>query len=156
MNLNYVKEFLKSRKNNIKESDADELIQEIEAYQGTERNLTDMSRIMYVVNEYYMTFLTEVEQYEALPKETEETLFKRIEKVRGILCTLSALYSYLIISLASIKDSTYDTKNIRGYLTDLNDKKEHFKSEKITWVTILKSLIQESNHIIELRKLDIK
>ena len=156
MNLNYVKEFLKSRRESISTEDVDTLISQIEAYQGTENTLVDISRVMRIINEYNTTFLTEVQEYEAFPKNNIKNIPARMEKVRDILCTLSALHTYLTLSLSSIKDSTYETKNIRGYLTDLNDRKEHFKSEKMTWVTILKSLTQEAAFTVEMRKLDIE
>ena len=47
-------------------------------------------------------------------------------------------------------------KNLRNYVTELNSKKEHFKSEKMTWAAILKSLTQEMAFAIEMRKLDIE
>ena len=156
MNLNYVRDYLKSKKDNIKPEDVEVLIKEIEAYQGTENTLTDVSRVMRVINEYNMSFLTEVEEYEVIPKDNIKDLPKRMEKARGILCTLSALHTYLTLSMATIRDSMYDTKNIRGYISDLNDKKEHFKSEKMTWVTILKSLTQEAEFTVEMRRLDIE
>ena len=156
MNLNYVKEFLKTHRENLTSESIDELISEIEAYQGTENNLTDISKVMRVINEYNLSFLTEVQEYEVIPKDTVRNIPLRMEKVRGILCTLSALHTYLTLSLSSIKDSVYETKNIRGYLSDLNDKREHYKSEKMTWVTILKSLSQEAEFTVEMRRLDIE
>ncbi len=156
MNLNYVKEFLLARKDNFSIEDINSLIAEIESYQGTEKNLNDISKVMRVINEYNLSFLTEVQEYESLPKNKLGSLPARMEKVRGILCTLSALHTYLILSMANIKESTYETKNIRGYLSDLNEKKEHYKSEKMTWVTILKSLTQEADFVVETRRLDIE
>ena len=79
MNLNYIKEFLEARKENISKEDVEELIQEINAYQGTEKSFTDISRIMRVVNEYNLTFLTLVEAYEAFPKGDIKLLPQRID-----------------------------------------------------------------------------
>ena len=156
MNLNYIRGFLLARKDKISAEDIDVLISEIDEYQGTEKNLNDISKVMRVINEYNLTFLTEVQEYEAMPKNSLKSLPLRMEKVRDILCTLSALHTYLILSMANIKESTYDTKNIRGYLSDLGEKKEHYKSEKMTWVTVLKSLTQEADFAIESRRLDIE
>ena len=103
-----------------------------------------------------LTFLTLVEAYEAYPKDNIKLLPKRAEKVREILCILSALHTYLVLSLSTIKDSVYDTKNIRGYMSDLAEKKEHFKSEKMTWATILKSISQEMSFTQEMRRMDIE
>ena len=136
--------------------DIETLISEIDSYQGTASNLTDISKVMRVISEYNLSFLTEVQEYESVPKEDTENLPIRMEKVRGILCTLSALHTYLMLSLSGIRDSTYDTKSIRTYLSDLNEKKEHYKSEKMTWVTILKSLSQEAEFIIETKRLGIE
>ena len=156
MNLSYVKEFLKEKRETLTSDDVSMLISKIEAYQGTENSLMDISRVMRVINEYNVSFLTEIKEYEVLPKNNIKFLPARMEKVRGILCTLSLLHTYLILSLANIKDSTYDTKNIRGYLSDLGEKKEHYKSEKMTWVSILKSLTQEMEYTSEMRRMDIE
>ena len=156
MNLNYVKNFLLARRDTICADDVNTLITEIDEYQGVEKNMTDISKVMRVINEYNISFLTEVQEYEAIPKNNMKTLPARMEKVRDILCTLSALSTYLILSMASIKESTYETKNIRGYLSDLGEKKEHYKSERMSWVTILKSLTQEADFASEMRRLDIE
>ena len=156
MNLNYIKEYLEVRKDNITSKDVEALIDEIKAYQGTESSFTDIAKIMRVVNEYNLTFLTLVEAYEAFPKEDIKLLPKRASKVREILCTLSALHTYLVLSLNMVKESTYEMKNIRTYMMELAEKKEHFKSEKIMWATILRSLTQEMSFTQEMRKMDIE
>lgn len=156
MNLNYIRNFLAARKDTISAEDIKTLISEIDAYQGVEKNMTDISKVMRIVNEYNLSFLTEVQEYEAIPKNSLKTLPVRMEKVRDILCTLSALSTYLMLSITSIKESTYETKNIRGYLSDLGEKKEHYKSERMSWVTILKSLTQEADFASEMRRLDIE
>lgn len=156
MNLNYIKEYLISRKENITEEDIDMLIDEIKTYQGTENTLTDISSVMRVINEYSITYIDKVHEYEGMPKDNIKYMPKRMEKVRDILCTLSSLHTYLVISTSRIKESTYNMKNIRNYYIELNEKKEHFKSEKMTWAVILKSLIQETNFTTEMRKMDIE
>lgn len=156
MNLTYVKDYLKTRIDNITKEDVEDLIAEINAYQGTENTFSDISRVMRTVNEYNLTFLTLVQEYEAMPSTDNKFLPKRLEKAREILCVLSMLHTYLVLSLANIKESTYDMKSIRTYMSDLADKKEHYKSEKMSWVTILKSLSQEASFIVEMRRLDIE
>lgn len=156
MNLNYIKEYLEVRKDNISPEDVEALIQEIKDYQSTEETFNDISRIMRVVNEYNLTFLTLVEAYEAYPKEDIKMLPKRAEKVREILCVLSSLHTYLVLSLNMVKESTYNMKGIRSYMSELGEKKEHFKSEKVTWATILRSLTQEMSFTQEMRKMDIE
>ena len=156
MNLNYVKNFLREKRNNIKPEDVDQLITEIGSYQGTESTFTDISKVMRVINEYNLSFLTLVGEYEALPKGEERFLLKRAEKAREILATLSTLHTYLILSLANIKESTFNMKNIRSYMSELGEKKEHFKSEKMAWVTILKSLTQEMAFTADMRRMDIE
>lgn len=153
MNLNYVKNFLRERRNNITPEDVDQLITEIGSYQGTESTFTDISKVMRVINEYNLSFLTQVEEYEAIPKDH---LLKRVEKAREVLVTLSSLHTYLILSLANIKESTFNMKNIRTYMSELSEKKEHFKSEKMSWVTILKSLTQEMSYVSDMRRMDIE
>lgn len=156
MNINYVKEYLDARKETITKEDVENLIKEIEAYQNTEKAFTDISKIMRVVNEYNLTFLTLVEAYEAYPKEDIRAIPKRAEKVREILCTLSSLHTYLVLSINTVKSATYDMKNIRSYMADLAEKKEHFKTEKMTWTAILRSLTQEMSFTQEMRRMDIE
>ena len=156
MNLNYVREYLEVRKENISKEDIEALINEIEAYQNTESSFNDISKIMRGVNEYNLTFLNLVEAYEAFPKNDIKLLPRRTEKVREILCILSSLHTYLALSLGTVKDVTYNMKNVRNYIVELSDKKEHFKSEKMTWATILRSLTQEMSFTQEMRKMDIE
>ena len=156
MNLNYIKEYLEVRKESITQGDIEALIEEIEAYQSTEGTFNDIVKIMKIVNEYNLTFLTLVEAYEAYPKGDIKLLPKRAEKVREILCVLSSLHTYLVLSVNMVKESTYNMKGIRTYMTELAEKKEHFKSEKVTWATILRSLTQEMSFTQEMRKMDIE
>lgn len=155
MNLTYVKNFLRERRNNITPEDVDQLITEIGSYQGTESTFTDISKVMRTINQYNLSFLTQVGEYEALSKDPK-FLLQRVEKAREVLTTLSALHTYLILSLANIKESTFNMKNIRTYMSDLSEKKEHFKSEKMAWVTILKSLTQEMSYTADMRRMDIE
>ena len=156
MNLNYIKEYLEVRKESLTKEDVEHLIKEISDYQATEETFTDIARIMRVVNEYNLTFLTLVEAYEAFPKGDIKLLPKRAEKAREILCVLSSLHTYLVLSLNMIKESTYNMKGIRSYMSELGEKKEHFKSEKMTWATILRSLTQEMSFTQEMRRMDIE
>ena len=156
MNLNYIKEYLEVRKENLTKEDIEALISEIKAYQSTEGTFNDIVKIMKVVNEYNLTFLSLVEAYEAYPKGDIKLLPKRAEKVREILCILSSLHTYLVLSVNMVKESTYNMKGIRTYMSELAEKKEHFKSEKVTWATILRSLTQEMSFTQEMRKMDIE
>ena len=156
MNLAYVKEYLQARKDNITSEDVEEMINQINSFTGTSDNLKDISRVMRVINDYNITFLDKVQEYEVMPKDNIKYLPKRMEKVRDILCTLSLLHTYLVLSYSTIKDSTYNVKNIRTYMADLNEKKEHFKSEKMTWGVVLKSLIQETSFATDMRRMDIE
>ena len=156
MNLSYVKDYLRERRNSISAEDVDELVQKINDFQGTESTFTDISKVMRTINTYNLSFLTQVSEYEAIPSKESKTLPKRIDKAREILCTLSSLSTYLALSLANIKESTFNMKNIRTYMNDLAEKKEHFKSEKMAWVTVLKSLTQEMNFVVEMRRMDIE
>lgn len=156
MNLSYVKSYLQDKKDNITTKDVEELIAEISAYLGTEDSFTDVSAIMRTIHDYDLTFLSLVKEYEGLKTNDIKLLPTRCEKVREILCTLSALHTYLTLTCARITESNFNMKNLRSYVTDLNTKKEHFKSEKVTWATILRSLTQEMVFAVEMRKLDIE
>ena len=156
MNLNYIKEYLEVRKETITKADIESLLQEISAYQSMEDSFSDIAHIMRVVNEYNISFLTLVESYEAYPKNDIKLLPNRVEKVREILCILSSLHTYLVLSLNMVKESTYNMRGIRAYMSELGEKKEHFKSEKMTWATILRSLTQEMSFTQEMRRMDIE
>lgn len=156
MNLDYVKEYLEARKETISKEDVEKLIEEIQAYQNTEQTFTDITKVMRVINEYNISFMSLIGAYEAYPKNDIRKLPERAEKVREILCILSALHTYLVLSLNTVKSSTYNMQNIRAYMSELGEKKEHFKSEKMTWGTILRSLTQEMAFTSEMRRLDIE
>ena len=156
MNLSYVRNYLETYRENMTIDVVNTLIDEIKAYQGTENKLTDIASIMNTINSYNTQYLTQVQEYETYKKDDMKQLPLRAEKAREILCTLSSLHTYLILSTANITESTFNMKNLRTYVTLLNEKKEHFKSEKITWVTILRSLTQEMAFSSEMRRLDIE
>lgn len=159
MNLSYVRSYLKAKRDTISTQDVDDLIEQIDAYQGTENRFEDIASIMRTINGYNVSYLTEVQEYEVLRQSESKSpnrILSMAEKARGILCTLSSLHTYLVLSRAKVTESTYNMKNIRNYLTDLDAKKDHYKSEKMAWVTILKSLTQEVNYITEMRRMDIE
>ena len=156
MNLAYIRSYLQEKRDNISPKDVEVLIQEINAYIGTTNKFDDIASIMRTIHEYNMAYLTEIQEYDSLPKNDLKSLPKRLEKARGVLCTLSTLHTYLVLSRSKISDSTYDMKNIRNYISDLETKKEHYKTEKMAWITILKSLTQEMAYITEMRRLDLE
>ena len=156
MNLNYIKEYLKVRRNVITPEDVDNLVHEIEVYQGTEDTVIDIAKIMRIINEQSNSILLRIDEYEAMPKDDIKVLPLRAEKAREILCLLSALNTYLMLSLNNISDSTYELKSIKKYLVNLKDKREHYQSERIAWTTLLKSLTQEMNFVVEMRRMDIE
>lgn len=159
MNLSYVRSYLKAKRDTISAEDIDDLIEQIDTYQGTENRFEDIASIMRTVNEYNVSYLAEVQEYEVLrlsELKSPSRITSMAEKARGILCTLSLLHTYLVLSRAKVSESTYNMKNIRTYIADLDAKKEHYKSEKMAWVTILKSLTQEINYITEMRKMDLE
>ena len=156
MNLSYVRGYLKEKRDSISTEDIDNLIEQIDAYQGVENKFEDIASIMRTINEYNISYLSEVQEFEYLRHNKSKDILNMVDKARGILCTLSVLHTYLTLSLAKVSESTYNMKNIRTYLSDLEAKKEHYKNEKISWVTVLKSLTQEMNYITEMRRMDIE
>lgn len=155
MNLTYVKNYLTTKKDNITSEDVQALIDEINTYLGVSNDLSDISKVMYTINSYNVEYIKCVEEFNCVPKGRKH-LIEQIDKAREILCILSTLHTYIIISLSNISDNNYDLTGVRKYLKDLSEKKEHFKSEKMAWVTILKSLSQEASFIMEMRKLKIE
>ena len=155
MNLTYVKNYLEAKKESITKEDIENLIEEIAAFQGNESKLLDIASIMRTVSDYSVTFITQIQEYETFDKKEIKFLPKRVEKVREILCTLTLLHTYLVISKSNISESSFNMKNLRTYIDDLNSKIEHYRSEKMTWGSILRSLTQEMSFIIEMRRLDL-
>ena len=156
MNLNYIRNYLETKKENMTVADIEELIKEIDTYQGTENKFLDISAVMKTMNDYNLTYLSQVQQYEGYSTEDIRQLPKRSERVRAILCTLSALHTFLILSMSNITKSNFNMGNLTNYMRDLESKKEHFKSEKMTWAAILRSLTQEMAFTADMRKLDIE
>jgi hypothetical protein len=156
MNLNYIRNYLETKKENITVADIEELIKEIDTYQGTENKFLDISAVMKTINDYNLTYLSQVQQYEGYSTEDIRQLPKRSERVRAILCTLSALHTFLVLSMSNITKSNFNMGNLTNYMRDLESKKEHFKSEKMTWAAILRSLTQEMAFTADMRKLDIE
>ena len=158
MNLSFVRSYLKEKLEHITKEDIEVLIGQIDSYIGTEKKFEDIASIMRTVNEYNVSFLSQVQEYEVLKnlKPSEGNLMKQLDKVRGILCTLSSLHTYLVLTRSNITESTYNMKNIRSYLADIDDKKEHYKSEKMIWAGILRSLTQQLSYIAEMRKMDLE
>lgn len=156
MNLQYVRSYLIEKGENLSSEDVKTLIADIDSYIGVDKQFDDIASIMRTIHEYNMSFLTQIQEYELLPKEEIKMLPKRAEKARGILCTLSTLHTYLVLSRSKIAESTYNMKNVRSYVSELDAKKEHYKSEKMAWMTILKSLTQEMAFVSEMRRLDIE
>ena len=158
MNLSYVRSYLKEKLERVTKEDIEKLIEQIDAYIGTEKKFEDIASIMRTINEYNLSFLSQVQEYEVLrsQKRTEGNFKRQLDKVRGILCTLSSLHTYLVLTRSNITDSTYNMKNVRTYLTEIDDKKEHYKSEKILWAGVLRSLTQELAYMSEMRKMDLE
>ena len=155
MNLTYVKNYLETKRDNITKEDIDRLVEEIGAFQGNENKLLDIASIMRTVSDYSITFITQIQEYEVFDKKEIRFLPKRAEKVREILCTLTLLHTYLVISKSNISESTFNMKNLRAYMDDLNSKIEHYKSEKMTWGAVLRSITQEMSFVTEMRRLDL-
>ena len=153
MNLAYVKSYLKDKLQNITKEDIEELIEQIDSYISAENKFEDIASIMRTVHEYNISYLQQIQEYELI---SDTNILKKTEKARGILCTLSTLHTYLILTRALISESTYNMKNIRSYLADLDNRKEHFRTEKMAWITILKSLSQEMNYNSEMRRMDLE
>lgn len=156
MNLNYIKNYLETKKDSMTKEDIDELIKEIDVYQGAEGKFTDIAAVMRTINDYNLTYLAQVQKYEGYKTKDIKQLPLRMEKVREILCTLSALHTFLVLSMSNITRSNFNMGNLSSYLKDLKAKDEHFKSEKMTWASILRSLTQEAAFTMEMRKLDIE
>lgn len=158
MNLSYVRSYLKDNLEHFKKEDLEKLIEQIDSYIGTEKRFEDIASIMRTVNEYNLSYMTQIQEYEVIQAQemSEGKIRRQLEKVRGILCTLSSLHTYLVLTRSNITESTYNMKNVRSYLADIDAKKEHYKSEKMTWAAVLRSLTQEISYIVEMRRMDLE
>ena len=153
MNLAYVRGYLKDKLEGITKEDIETLIESIDSYIKAENKFEDIASIMRTIHEYNMSYLNQIQEYEIIP---EKELLKKVEKARGILCTLSSLHTYLVLTRAHISESTYNMKNIRSYVADIESRKEHFRTEKMAWITVLKSLSQEMSYSTEMRRMDLE
>lgn len=155
MDLNYIKSYLI---NIVDSSDKfydfkiKELIEAIEKFQEEEKTCADVSSMLRTVNEYNLDYLTLATDFRALPSVQVK---KRIDKAQEILCVLSSVHTYLFHVLTRYNSEETTPAGLWKHVRTLGEKKEYYKSEKYTWVTILKSLTQQSNQMVELAKMKI-
>ena len=81
MNLNYIKNYLETKKDNITKEDIEALIKEITAYVGVGNKFNDLSSIMRVVNDYNLTYLTQVQEYEGFSTNDMKLLPKTCKRI---------------------------------------------------------------------------
>ena len=99
-----------------------------------------ISDVLATVENYNQTYLTLVAEYSAI--ETAKVK-ERINKIHEILCTLSALSTYLVSSCAQYLTGNVEASiTIAKHLRVLEIKRDYFSSEKIVWQSLLKSLTQ--------------
>lgn len=116
-----------------------------------------ISEVLATVEGYNQTYLSLLAEYSAIPVEDVKA---RINKIHEILCTVSALSTYLTSSCAQyLTGALEDTSHIAKHIRTLELKKDYFNSEKIVWQSLLKSLTQtvaKETEIIKFRTMELR
>ena len=99
-----------------------------------------ISDVLATVEKYNQTYLTLLAEYNVLKVEDKQS---RINKIHEILCTVSALSTYLESSCAQyFVGNIEDISPIAKHVSILKSKRDYYMSEKIVWQSLLKSLTQ--------------
>lgn len=110
---------------------------ELEIRNSSSNVITD---VLSTVEGYNQTYLTLLAEYNTIKTEDKK---QRINKIHEILCTLSALSTYLTSSCAQyFVGNIEEISPIAKYIKILEMKRDYYSSEKIVWQSLLKSLTQ--------------
>lgn len=112
------------------------VIDSIDAFEKANNTMTDMHSAFRALEEYTVQYGMEVNNYYQMD---ERALSDRITQIQKIVC-LVTMASALISAVLRRYNTAKDTGTIAKYLRTLNDQKETFKNDKITWISVLKSL----------------
>lgn len=115
-----------------------ELIDNIEDYQKKEKEVEDIQTLLRVLHTYENKYLILIEKYLVI---NDEELYKKSNGVQELLFILSLLIVQLT-ELINRENLETRTKNSTIFTTkrQLFEKLENFKSERITYISILKTI----------------
>ncbi len=115
-----------------------DLVDKIDKYREKEVEFEDtqilLRRVLSSYEKRYLLLVTEFEVLDSI------SLTKKIDTVQEILSNLSVLITQLINITSSDFSSSHRNSQFHEIKKPLYEKLENFKSEKITWVSILKTL----------------
>lgn len=110
--------------------------EEIEKFQSEDAQTTDLHRTFRALEKYSTMYKIAVDEYLAIPTTQLE---QRSFQLQEILCLLTLMTS--IISSTLRKYHTSDEKGTLGrYIRTLTGNLELYKGDKISWMSILKSI----------------
>lgn len=129
---------------NLIKTDLKNIVTEIETYKKENEPLSDMHSVFRTLEEYSNMYIIETQKFMAIPPEEYG---KRAFQSQEILCILSLVLSLITQILRKYANPSEDKGTLSRYLRMLNDNKEHFKGEKMSWSIIAKeqtALIQDA------------
>lgn len=128
-------------------TDLKKIISEIEKFQEENKPLSDMHSVFRTLEEYSTMYTIETQKYLAIPREQYHD---RAYQAQEILCILSLVLSLITSILRKYNNPAEEKGTLARYLRMLNENKEHFKGEKMSWSIIAKeqtALVQDITSI---------
>ena len=114
-----------------------DLLDEIYAYLDTNKQKADLMGTFRIIEEYDTLFRNEVGKFIGMPQNAH---YDRIYQIQEILSICSLLLSYLTSALKKYNTEPTETRGSTARaLRQLQEAKEHYKSEKMSWGGVLKS-----------------
>lgn len=127
------------------------LIFDIKKYTD-ENTLADMHSVFRVLEEYDTHFRTEVRKFALIPQNDHK---QRAYQVSEILTIATLLISYLSRALRKYNvEPTETNKSTTKVLRQLNEAREQYRNEKISWGMVLKAetaMIAEDTAVIQIK-----
>ena len=112
------------------------LVLDIKKY-SEENTLADMHNVFRVLEEYDTYFRTEVKKYANIPQNRHKD---RAYQVSEILTITTLIISYLSRALRKYNVTPTETnKGTAKVLRQLNEMREQYRNEKISWGMVLKA-----------------
>lgn len=138
MNLNYVESFITNildQNEIVIKNQLRKLISSIQDYIKKEDEF-ESGLALTTLDEYYTFYLKLLDDFSIL---SESDIDKKADKAHEVLCVISSINSYIIVVTHKVDKVGY-FKDRTKVMDQLRDKREHFKSEKFVWMSIVKDL----------------
>lgn len=109
----------------------------IRDYKDENKAKADLHSTFRIIEEYDTLFRTEVRKFMAIEQEKH---YDRVYRAQEILCICSLLLSYINSQLKRYNTEVTETRGSTAKaLRQLQEAKEHYRGEKMSWGGILKS-----------------